>query len=702
MANIKVDGKLVEVPDYFTLMQAAEAAGAEIPRFCYHERLSVAGNCRMCLIEVKGGPPKPQASCAMGVKDLRPGPNGEPPEIFTATPMVKKAREGVMEFLLINHPLDCPICDQGGECDLQDQAMAYGVDTSRFAENKRAVEDKYMGPLVKTSMNRCIQCTRCVRFTTEVAGITELGAIGRGEDLEITTYLERSLSSELSGNVVDLCPVGALTSKPYAFIARPWELIKTESVDVMDAVGSNIRVDSRDGRVLRILPRVNDWVNEEWISDKTRHVWDGLKTQRLDRPYVRRDGKLRPATWNEAFEAIASALKDSGMGKKVGAIAGDLAAVEDMYALKALMTAMGSGMTDVRPPMSGIDPSMPRAAHLFNPGIAGIEEADAILIIGSNPRKEAAVLNARIRKAWRNRGMPIGVIGTRDDLTYPYEYLGDDLAALKNVANGEGFGEKLKAARKPLVIVGEDAVSHGPLWNKQIGRDVIALATKASLLGEIAEGWNGFALLHKAASRAGGIDIGFVPHDGGICSADQIKAAGEGKLDVLFLLGADEYDTAAMGSAFVVYIGTHGDAGAHRADVILPGAAYTEKSGTYVSTEGRVQIAERAVFPPGEAKEDWAIFRALSAIIGMTLPFNSLRELRKQMYAEFPHLAQIDQVTPADVAGIRELAAREIKTDNAKLLPTIGDFYMTNPIARASAIMADCSAMQTGMKQAAE
>ena len=532
----------------------------------------------MCLIEVKGGPPKPQASCAMGVKDVRPGPNGEPPEIFTNTPMVKKAREGVMEFLLINHPLDCPICDQGGECDLQDQAMAYGVDSSRFAENKRAVEDKYMGPLVKTSMNRCIQCTRCVRFTTEVAGITELGAIGRGEDLEITTYLERSLSSELSGNVVDLCPVGALTSKPYAFIARPWELIKTESVDVMDAVGSSIRVDSRDGRVLRILPRVNDAVNEEWISDKTRHVWDGLKTQRLDRPYVRRDGKLRPATWTEAFEAVAAALKASGMGKKVGAIAGDLAAVEDMYALKALMTAMGSGMTDVRPPMSGIDPSMPRAAHLFNPRIADIEEADAILIIGSNPRKEAAVLNARIRKAWRNKGMPIGVIGTRDELTYPYEYLGDDLAVLKRVANGEGFGEKLKAAKKPLIIVGEDAVSHGPAWNKQIGRDVIALAAKASLLGDIAEGWNGFALLHRAASRVGGIDIGFVPHDGGICSADQIKAAGEGKLDVLFLLGADEYDTSAMGKAFVVYIGTHGDAGAHRADVILPGAAYTEKS----------------------------------------------------------------------------------------------------------------------------
>jgi len=700
MATIKVDGKLVEVPDYFTLMQAAEAAGAEIPRFCYHERLSVAGNCRMCLIEVKGGPPKPQASCAMGVKDVRPGPNGEPPEIFTNTPMVKKAREGVMEFLLINHPLDCPICDQGGECDLQDQAMAYGVDTSRFAENKRAVEDKYMGPLVKTSMNRCIQCTRCVRFTTEVAGITELGAIGRGEDLEITTYLEQALSSELSGNVVDLCPVGALTSKPYAFQARPWELVKTESIDVMDAVGSSIRVDSRGREVMRILPRVNEAVNEEWISDKTRHVWDGLKSQRLDRPYVRINGKLRPASWDEAFAAVAGAIKASGMGNKVGAIAGDLAAVEDMYALKALMTALGSGMTDVRPPMSGIDPSMPRSAYLFNPTIAGIEEADAILIVGSNPRKEAPVLNARIRKAWRAKGMPIAVIGDHADLTYAYDYLGDDISALADVAAGKGFGEKLKAAKKPLVIVGEGAVSHGYAWSKQIGRDVIALASKAATMGEIAEGWNGFALLHNAASRVGGIDIGFVPHNGGVCSADQVKAAGEGNLDVLFLLGADEYDTKAMGEAFVIYVGTHGDAGANRADVILPSAAYTEKSGTYVNTEGRVQLAERAVFPPGEAKEDWAIFRALSAVLGMPLPFNSLRDLRKAMYAEFPHLAQIDQIVAGPALG--EIAARATKTDKAKLTSPVGDFYLTNPIARASAIMAECSQMQAGLKQAAE
>jgi NADH-quinone oxidoreductase subunit G len=551
-------------------------------------------------------------------------------------------------------------------------------------------------------MNRCIQCTRCVRFTTEVAGITELGAIGRGEELEITTYLEQALSSELSGNVVDLCPVGALTSKPYAFQARPWELVKTESIDVMDAVGSSIRVDSRGREVMRILPRVNEAVNEEWISDKTRHVWDGLKSQRLDRPYVRINGKLRPASWDEAFAAVAAAIKSSGMGNKVGAIAGDLAAVEDMYALKALMTALGSGMTDVRPPMSGIDPSMPRSAYLFNPTIAGIEEADAILIVGSNPRKEAPVLNARIRKAWRAKGMPIAVIGDHADLTYAYDYLGDDISALADVAAGKGFGEKLKAAKKPLVIVGEGAVSHGYAWSKQIGRDVIALASKAATMGEIAEGWNGFALLHNAASRVGGIDIGFVPHNGGVCSADQVKAAGEGKLDVLFLLGADEYDTKAMGEAFVIYVGTHGDAGANRADVILPSAAYTEKSGTYVNTEGRVQIAERAVFPPGEAKEDWAIFRALSAVLGMPLPFNSLRDLRRAMYAEFPHLAQIDQIVPAGIDGVKTLAGREIKTSSAKLHSPIGDFYMTNPIARASAIMAECSQMQAGLKQAAE
>ncbi len=700
MASIKVDGQLVEVPDYYTLMQAAEAAGAEIPRFCYHERLSVAGNCRMCLVEVKGGPPKPQASCAMSVKDLRPGLNGEPPEMFTNTPMVKKAREGVMEFLLINHPLDCPICDQGGECDLQDQAMAYGVDKNRFAENKRAVEDKYIGPLVKTSMNRCIHCTRCVRFTTEVAGIAEMGLLGRGEDAEITTYLEQALTSELQGNVIDLCPVGALTSKPYAFNARPWELVKTESIDVMDAVGSAIRVDSRGREVMRILPRINEAINEEWISDKTRFIWDGLKSQRLDRPYVRKGGKLQPASWDETLSAVAARVKKAG--NKVGAIAGDLAAVEEMYALKALLTSIGSGMTDVRPAMSGIDPSMPRSAYIFNPTIAGIEEADAIVIIGANPRKEASLINARIRKTWRAKGLPIAVIGEKADLTYSYSYLGEGFESLADLVAGKGsFAEILAKAQRPLIIVGEGAVSHAAL-GKQVGRDTIALAAKLATGANVAEGWNGFALLHNAASRVGGIDIGFVPHDGGVCSADQIGLAGKGELDVLFLLGADEYDMSAMGKAFVVYVGSHGDAGAHRADVILPGATYTEKSGTYVNTEGRVQVTSRAVFPPGEAKEDWAIIRALSGAIGKPLPFNSLTQLRAAIYAEFPHLAQVDQIAPGSVADVAKVAKAAIKTKSAPYGSAVTDFYLSNPIARASAVMGECAAMAAGLRQAAE
>jgi NADH-quinone oxidoreductase subunit G len=471
----------------------------------------------------------------------------------------------------------------------------------------------------------------------------------------------------------------------------------------MDAVGSNIRVDSRGREVMRILPRVNDAVNEEWISDKTRHVWDGLKTQRLDRPYVRKNGKLQPASWDEAFAAIAKAIKASGMGNKVGAIAGDLAAVEDMYALKTLMTALGSGMTDVRPPMSGIDPGLPRSAYIFNPTIAGIDEADAILIVGSNPRKEAAVLNARIRKAWRTRGVPVAVIGDHADLTYKYDWLGDDISALAKVAAGEGFGEKLKAAKKPLVIVGEGAVSHGAAWNKQIGRDVISLAAKAASLGEIAEGWNGFALLHNAASRVGGLDIGFVPHNGGVCSADQVKAAGEGKLDVLFLLGADEYDTKAMGKTFVVYVGTHGDAGAHRADVILPAAAYTEKPGTYVNTEGRVQLGARAGFPLGDAKEDWAILRALSDVLGHRLPFDSLPQLRAKLYADVPHMARIETVTPADPAGLSALGGASGSPDKAPFRRAVTDLYLTNPIARASAVMAECSALARELRlEAAE
>src|SRR5690349_24131783 len=458
MTKLIVDGHEIDVPPEYTLLQACEAAGAEIPRFCFHERLSIAGNCRMCLVEVVGGPPKPQASCAMAVRDLPPNKDGTPRIISTRSPMVKKAREGVMEFLLINHPLDCPICDQGGECDLQDQAMAYGVDASRYHENKRAVEDKYIGALVKTSMNRCIHCTRCIRFTTEVAGVAELGAIGRGEDMEITTYLEQAMSSELQGNVVDLCPVGALTSKPYAFAARPWELGKTQSIDVMDGVGSAIRVDTRGREVMRVLPRINEAVNEEWISDKTRHIVDGLRTQRLDRPYIREAGKLRAASWPEAFAAIAARVGRID-GKRIGAIAGDLSGVEEMFAMKELLAKCGSANLAVQGG-DAFDAKAGRASYIFNPTIAGIDQADALLIIGSNPRKEAAVLNARIRKRWRTGQLRVGVIGPKADLTYDYEYIGAGTETLSELAGGKGaFVDVLRNAQHSIVLVGTGAAA---------------------------------------------------------------------------------------------------------------------------------------------------------------------------------------------------------------------------------------------------
>ena len=693
MAKLKVDGKEIEVPDHYTLLQAAEEAGAEVPRFCFHERLSIAGNCRMCLVEVKGGPPKPQASCAMGVRDLRPGPNGEAPEIFTTTPMVKKAREGVMEFLLINHPLDCPICDQGGECDLQDQAMAFGLDGSRYQENKRAVEDKYIGPLVKTIMTRCIHCTRCVRFTTEVAGISELGLIGRGEDAEITTYLEQAMTSELQGNVIDLCPVGALTSKPYAFQARPWELTKTESIDVMDAVGSAIRVDSRGREVMRILPRVNEAVNEEWISDKTRFIWDGLRTQRLDRPYVRRNGKLAPASWSDAFGAIRDAVSKAAP-EKIGAIAGDLATVEEMYALRQLILSLGSQNIDCRQDGAALDPSLGRASYIFNPTIEGIEQADAVLIIGSNPRFEASVLNARIRKRWRLGNLPVGIIGEVGDTRYDYVALGAGPDSLKDLAAGNGsFFEVLAQAKKPLIIVGQGALARAD------GRAVLGLAAKlAGIVGAVTDGWNGFAVLHDAAARVGGLDLGLVPGEGG----KDVEAM-MGALDVLFLLGADELDMGRIGSAFTVYVGTHGDAGAHRADVILPGAAYTEKSGTFVNTEGRVQMANRAGFAPGDAREDWAVLRALSDVLGKKLPFDSLAQLRSRLYADHPHFAAIDRIATPDAGAVARAAKLGGRLGKGAFTSAVKDFYLTNPIARASAVMAECSALaKSGFKQAAE
>jgi NADH-quinone oxidoreductase subunit G len=691
MTKLIVDGKEIDVPAEFTLLQACEAAGAEIPRFCYHERLSIAGNCRMCLVEVKGGP-KPVASCAWGVRDCRPGPKGEPPEISTRSPMVKKAREGVMEFLLINHPLDCPICDQGGECDLQDQAMGYGVDTSRFAENKRAVEDKYLGALVKTSMNRCIQCTRCVRFSAEVAGAPEMGATGRGEDMEITTYLESALSSELQGNLVDICPVGALTSKPYAFAARPWELGKTQSIDVMDGVGSAIRVDTRGREVMRILPRVNEAVNEEWISDKTRHIVDGLRTQRLDRPYIRENGQLRAASWQEAFATIA-AKADRIDGKRIGAIAGDVAAVEEMFALKELLAKCGSNNLAVQGG-DAFDPKAGRASYIFNPTIAGIEHADALLIVGSNPRKEAAVLNARIRKRWRTGQLRIGVIGAKADLTYTYDYLGAGTESLGDLpAGNHSFADVLKGAKNPIVLVGAGGLA------RHDGAAVLALAAKiAGDFGAVKDGWNGFGVLHDTASRAGALDIGFASGSGGLNAAQMTTF---GTLDVLFLLGADEIKVPD--GTFVVYIGTHGDRGAHRADVILPGAAYTEKQGLYVNTEGRVQMANRAAFPPGDAREDWAIIRALSDVLGRKLPFDSLGALRQAMFKAVPHLMRVDQIEPGNAADLKTLAGKGGSAEKTPFKNVVEDYYLTNPIARASAVMAECSRLASGqMLTAAE
>jgi len=665
MPKLTIDGIAVEVPPNTTILQAAETVGVEIPRFCYHDRLSIAGNCRMCLVDVEKSP-KPVASCAM--------PVGEGMVVHTKSERANKARGGVMEFLLINHPLDCPICDQGGECDLQDQAMAYGMDRGRYHENKRAVKDKYMGPVVETIMTRCIHCTRCVRFATEVAGVPQLGATGRGEDMEITTYLEGALASELSGNVVDLCPVGALTSKPYAFSARPWELRKTESIDVMDAVGTNIRVDARGRQVMRVLPRINEAVNEEWLADKSRHACDGLGYQRLDRPYVRENGKLKAATWDEAFAAIASKLR--GMpGAKIGAIAGDTVDAESMMALKDLMTAFGSTNLDCRQDGAAVDPAV-RASYLFNSTIAGIEDADALLIIGANPRKEAPVLNARIRKRYLKGNFTIAVVGEQVDLSYPYKYVGADLAAFFASA------QVPPGAKKPMIIVGMGALS------RPDGAAILAAArAHAEKVGAVTADWNGFNVLHTAAARVGGLDLGFAPGAGGKDTRGILEAAGKGEIEAVYLLGADEIDTAKLGKAFVIYQGHHGDRGAHRADVILPGAAYTEKDGTYVNTEGRVQRGLRAVFPPGDAREDWTIIRALSEKLGKTLPYDNLGQVRARLTYVNPVFGQVDKVVKAEwkafgTAG--QIAPTPVSSP-------IKNYYMTDPISRASRTMAQCT-----------
>jgi NADH-quinone oxidoreductase subunit G len=671
MSNLKkisIDGIEVEVDGAMTIIQAAEVAGVEIPRFCYHERLSIAGNCRMCLVEVVGGPPKPAASCAMQVRDLRPGPNGEAPVVRTKSPMVKKAREGVMEFLLINHPLDCPICDQGGECDLQDQAMAYGVDFSRYREPKRASEDLDLGPLVETHMTRCISCTRCVRFTTEVAGITQMGQTGRGEDAEITSYLNMTLDSNLQGNIIDLCPVGALTSKPYAFTARPWELTKTETIDVMDALGSNIRVDTKGREVMRILPRNHDGVNEEWISDKTRFVWDGLRRQRLDTPYIRENGKLRKAGWGEALAAAAAAMK----GRKVAALVGDLAPVEAVFSLKHLVQGLG-GQIECRTDGAKL-PAGNRSAYVGTARIEDIDSAKAILLVGTNPRVEAPVLNARIRRAW-SLGATVGLVGEAADLTYDYRHFGTDRGALVALKDHDYSDIQGKPS---LVIVGQGAINEAD--GEAVLSQVMALceASGAKLL-----------VLHTAASRVGAMDVGAVTEGG-------LAMATEGA-QVIYNLGADEVEISRDGAdaPFVIYQGSHGDRGANRADIILPGAAWTEENGLFVNTEGRPQLAMRAGFAPGEAKENWAILRALSAELGSTLPWDTLAALRWALVKAHPHLGRIDEVpenawTPQPV----QVPAR------ATFRNAIKDFYLTNPIARASAVMAELSAMAKARAQA--
>ncbi len=679
--TLTIDGIAIEVEPGRTVLQACEQLGIEIPRFCYHDKLSIAGNCRMCLVEVSPGPQKPQASCALPVADGM--------VVKTDSPMVREARRGVMELLLINHPLDCPICDQGGECDLQDQAMAYGGNSSRYHEEKRAVADKYLGPLIKTHMTRCIQCTRCIRFMTEIAGVPELGAVFRGEHMEITTYVGKSLESELSGNLVDLCPVGALTSRPYAFTARPWELRKTESVDVLDAIGSAIRIDSRGKKVMRILPRVNEDINEEWISDKTRHACDGLLIRRLDTPYLRQEGKLKPVTWTEALTAIANQLK-ALKPEKIAAIAGDMADCESMIALKDLMGSLGVVNIDCRQDGAALDTAVP-AAYRFNSTIAGVDIADIILLIGTNPRREAAVLNARLRKRWLSGHVEIAIIGTPVDLTYPAQFLGDGPETLiELIEERHPFSKKLKRAKRPMLILGQ-----GPLTRID-GISILSFSRKlAENANMIQEGWNGFNILHTAAARVGGLMLGFVPGHGGYGVTAILDQASRGAIDCVYLLNADEVNMSTLDRTFVIYQGHHGDAGAKRANVILPGAAYTEKNALYVNTEGRVQSTKLAVFPPGQAREDWKIVRALSERMGRPLPYDTLADVRARLVAIDSAFAAVG-VTPAPAAW--GVFGEATSFTDSPLRTRTDNFYRTDPISRASRQMAECAEIQAELE----
>jgi NADH-quinone oxidoreductase subunit G len=688
MPTLTINGQDITVEQGTSLLQAAEMIGAEIPRFCYHDRLNVPANCRMCLVEVKGAR-GPVASCAMAA--------GDGMEVETDSELVHKARKGVMEFLLINHPLDCPICDQGGECDLQDQAMAYGFDRSRYHENKRAVRDKDLGPLIKTIMTRCIHCTRCVRFGQEIAGMEELGMLNRGEDSEINTYLEHAVTSELSGNMIDICPVGALTSKPYAFQARPWELRKTPTIDVHDAVGSNIRVDARGGEVMRVLPRLHEDVNEEWINDRTRFAYDGLKRQRLDRPYLRDNdtGRLRASNWEEVFAVLSQRLKQA-RPERIGALAGDLCDLESMVALKDLMKKLGSRNMDCRLEGEHFD-TRTRAGYLFNTGIAGLEESDCILIVGANPRWEATMINARIRKTWLEKRMPIGVIGQPHDMTYPYTYIGEGPQSLQDVIDGKhDFATHLKRAEKPVVIFGPGA------FIRNDGMAVHALGHElAEKFNMISDEFNGFNVMHKDAARVGALDIGFLPGRDGMNTGQMLESARSDQLDILYLLGVDHMDLRDRTgkNTLLVYQGHHGDFGANAADIVLPGAAYTEKDGLYVNTEGRVQMGKRAVHPPGDARSDWAIVRALSEQAGCKLSYDSLIDLRERIEGEWPELTLIDMKPEAEWG----VFGRDGKIENAPFYTPIDNFYMTNVITRASQTMAQCTRqlLQKDQKQEA-
>ena len=674
MPKIIIDGKDFEVEENLSIIQACEVSGVEIPRFCYHEKLSVAGNCRMCLVDIedaRGMSPKPVASCAMQVSDGL--------KIHTKTQRVKKAREGVMEFLLINHPLDCPICDQGGECDLQDQSVAYGLGGSRYEQNKRSVENKDMGPFIKTEMNRCIHCTRCVRFSTEISGSDEIGAIGRGRDMEITTYLDIAVKSELSGNVIDLCPVGALTSKPYAFSARPWELKQTESIDVMDAVGSNIRIDTKGNKVMRVLPRNNDEVNEEWISDKTRFFWDGLSLQRIDKPYLRENGKLRQVSWKKAIDVASDKLLNTNP-KKIASITGDLVSIESIYSIKKLMDSIKSPNTECRQDGSKINGG--REKWLFNSKLSGIDVSDGCLLIGTNPRIEAALINSRIVRKSKEKNYSVGLLGNKSELNYNYDYLGDDPSIIYDlIDNKSPFCEKLSKMNKPIMIIGQGALKGDE------GEDYLNLCIElANNYNFLKNDWNGFNVLHTAASRPGAMEIGFLPKERGKDLDQIIDGYKNGDISTLFLLGADEIEISEKTDCFVIYQGHHGDKGANIADLILPSPSFNEQNGLFINTEGRIQESIRATFPIGEAKEDWEIISLISKKMGLENIDNSFEDLRSSLFQSFPHLADIDMCLSGEKLP-EKIERKDIKKHVFK--NSLNNFWLSNSITRSSRLMCE-------------